>query len=59
MSRRSPGPWYRRSRGWFATMKNGQQVPLGVRDPNNEAAAFEAFKALMAALEARPKAGTV
>lgn len=60
MSRRSPGPWYRRSRGWYATMnESGKQHFLGVRDPNNEAEAFEAFKALMAALEARPKVGTV
>lgn len=59
MGRRIPGPWFRRSRGWYATMRDGQQVPLGVKDPTNEAAAFEAFKALMAALEARPKAGTV
>lgn len=59
MGRRIPGPWFRRSRGWYATMRDGQQVPLGVKDPTNEAAAFEAFKVLMAALEARPKAGTV
>lgn len=60
MARRPAGPWYRRNRGWYATMnESGKQHFLGVKDPTNEAAAFEAFKALMAALEAKPKAGTV
>lgn len=60
MARRPAGPWYRRNRGWYATMsESGKQQFLGVRDPNNEAEAFEAFKRLMAAMGDRPKAGTV
>lgn len=60
MARRPAGPWYRRNRGWYATMnESGKQHFLGVKDPTNEAEAFEAFKRLMAAMGDRPKAGTV
>lgn len=60
MARRPAGPWYRRNRGWFfTTMADGKQHFLGVRDPNQQAEAVEALQRLLAALEARPKAGTV
>lgn len=46
MSRRAR-PWYRGGRSmWYVTVK-GQQVPLGVTDPNDQAAAEEAFRRLV------------
>lgn len=42
-------PWYRASRrGWFTTMDDGKQVPLGVTDPAAEGAAWAALQKLMA-----------
>lgn len=39
-------PWFRVNRGWYVTM-NGQQIALGITDPQDEAAAFEALKKLL------------
>ena len=54
MARRST-PWFRAGRGeWFTTI-NGRQVPLGVRDPADEAAALAALEVLLAALKTKAK----
>lgn len=45
---RTAKPWFRRARAqWYATV-NGVQVPLGVLDPNDEAAALQALRHLLA-----------
>lgn len=44
---RMPRPWFRRARGeWYTTM-NGKQIPLGVTNPEDEAAAWAALRALV------------
>lgn len=42
-------PWYRAGRGWYVTV-DGNQLPLGVNDPNNESAAWAAFQELLSRL---------
>lgn len=45
---RSPKPWFRAGRGrWFVQI-DGKQTPLPVTDPKDEAAAWDAFRALAA-----------
>lgn len=46
---RMPRPWFRKGTGvWMATIDN-KQVPLGVRDPADESAAWEALRRLVKA----------
>jgi len=54
MARRSR-PWFRINRGWFVTIR-GKQHNLNVADPQDEAAAFAAFRQLMATM--RGEGGT-
>lgn len=41
-------PWYRAGRGWYVTMADGKQVPLGVADKNDLAGAIDARNGLVA-----------
>lgn len=44
---RQPKPWYRQGkRMWFSTI-DGQQVPLNVSDPNDQAGAWAALKEML------------
>lgn len=53
MPRHAPGPWYRRGRSmWYATLPDGRQVPLGVADPDDRAAAEAAHRKLLDELTA-------
>jgi len=46
MAARPIRPWYRRNRGWFATM-NRKMTPLGVTSPDDEPAAWAALQSLL------------
>jgi integrase len=52
---RSSRPWYRADRTMWYTTKDGKQVPLGVSDPNDEAAAWAALQAILDAARAKDK----
>lgn len=44
---RMPHPWYRRAKRMWYTTLNGKQTPLNVSDPKDEAAAWDALRALV------------
>jgi integrase len=50
---RKSKPWWRKGRGWYATINNSQ-LPLGVTDPNAIAAALAALNALISKPAALP-----
>ena len=43
---RTPKPWYRKGRGWMATI-NGEQIPLGITDAKDESGAWAALHKLV------------
>ena len=44
---RKAAPWYRRAAGrWYVTF-NGKQTPLPITDPNDQAGAWDAFRAMV------------
>jgi integrase len=54
---RRPKPWYRRDKNsWYTTMR-GKQIPLGVRDPADEAGAWAALEKLIEGTVSRALAG--
>jgi integrase len=44
---RRAGPWFRKGRGWFASLPGGKQINLGISQPAAVEAAVEAFRKLL------------
>lgn len=50
---RTPKPWYRKGRGWFAYV-HGRQTPLGVMHPDQLEAAVAALQAILTSKSQKP-----